>query len=33
MEMRQAINSAHAKALDTQGLRREFLIPEVFRPS
>jgi len=32
MEMRQAINSAHAKALDTQGLRREFLIPEVFRP-
>ena len=32
MEMRQAINSAHAKALDTQGLRGEFLIPEVFRP-
>ena len=32
MEIRQAIHSAHAKTLDTQGLRREFLIPEVFRP-
>src|SRR5271165_2395001 len=32
METRQAINSAYAKTLDTQGLRREFLIPEVFRP-
>ncbi len=32
METRQAIHSAHAKTLDTPGLRREFLIPEVFRP-
>ena len=32
METRQAIHSAHAKTLDTEGLRREFLIPEVFRP-
>jgi 4-deoxy-L-threo-5-hexosulose-uronate ketol-isomerase len=32
METRQAIHSAHAKTLDTAGLRREFLIPEVFRP-
>jgi 4-deoxy-L-threo-5-hexosulose-uronate ketol-isomerase len=32
METRQAIHSAHARTLDTQGLRREFLIPEMFRP-
>ena len=30
METRQAIHSAHAKTLDTAGLRQEFLIPEVF---
>ena len=32
MDTRQAIHSAHAKTLDTEGLRREFLITEVFRP-
>ena len=32
METRQAIHPAHARTLDTEGLRREFLIPEVFRP-
>jgi len=32
MQTRQAIHSAHARTLDTDGLRREFLIPEVFRP-
>ena len=32
METRQAIHSAHARTLDTEGLRRQFLIPEVFRP-
>ena len=32
MDIRQAIHSAHAKTLDTEGLRREFLITEVFRP-
>ncbi len=31
METRQAIHPAHARTLDTEGLRREFLIPEVFR--
>ena len=32
MDTRQAIHPAHAKTLDTEGLRREFLIAEVFRP-
>ena len=32
MDTRQAIHPAHARTLDTEGLRREFLIPEVFRP-
>ncbi len=32
METRQSIHSAHARTLDTEGLRRQFLIPEVFRP-
>jgi len=32
MDIRQSINSAYARTLDTEGLRREFLIPEVFRP-
>jgi 4-deoxy-L-threo-5-hexosulose-uronate ketol-isomerase len=32
MEIRQSIHSDHARTLDTEGLRREFLIPEVFRP-
>ena len=32
MDTRQAIHSAHARTLDTEGLRREFLITEVFRP-
>jgi 4-deoxy-L-threo-5-hexosulose-uronate ketol-isomerase len=32
MDTRQAIHSAHATTLDTEGLRREFLITGVFRP-
>lgn len=32
MDTRQSIHPAHARMLDTEGLRREFLIPEVFRP-
>jgi len=32
MDIRQSIHSEHARILDTEGLRREFLIPEVFRP-
>jgi 4-deoxy-L-threo-5-hexosulose-uronate ketol-isomerase len=32
MDIRQSIHSDHARSLDTEGLRREFLIPEVFRP-
>ena len=31
MDNRQSIHSDHARTLDTAGLRREFLIPEVFR--
>jgi 4-deoxy-L-threo-5-hexosulose-uronate ketol-isomerase len=31
MDIRQSIHSDHARTLDTEGLRREFLIPEVFR--
>ncbi len=32
MEIRQAIHSDHARALDTAGLRREFLVEAPFRP-
>lgn len=32
METRQSIHSDHAKTLDTEGLRREFLVEQVFRP-
>ena len=32
MDIRQSIHSEHARTLDTEGLRREFLIREVFRP-
>jgi 4-deoxy-L-threo-5-hexosulose-uronate ketol-isomerase len=33
MDIRQSIHSDHAKALDTVGLRREFLVQGVFRPA
>lgn len=33
MQTRQSIHSDHAKQLDTQGLRREFLVEEVFTPN
>ncbi len=32
MQLRQSIHSDHAKTLDTSGLRREFLVEEIFRP-
>ena len=32
MEVRQSINSEHAKTLDTAGLRKEFLVEKVFEP-
>jgi 4-deoxy-L-threo-5-hexosulose-uronate ketol-isomerase len=32
MDIRQSIHSAHARTLDTEGLRREFLVPDIFRP-
>ena len=32
MDTRQAMHSTQAKTLDTEGLRRQFLIEEVFRP-
>ncbi|WP_321964626.1 5-dehydro-4-deoxy-D-glucuronate isomerase [Paraburkholderia sp. J7] len=32
MEVRQSLNSDYAKTLDTAGLRREFLIEQVFEP-
>ncbi|WP_421240335.1 5-dehydro-4-deoxy-D-glucuronate isomerase [Aeromonas enteropelogenes] len=32
MQTRQSIHSDHAKQLDTQGLRREFLVEEIFTP-
>ncbi|AWV02990.1 5-dehydro-4-deoxy-D-glucuronate isomerase [Burkholderia sp. JP2-270] len=32
MEVRQGIHSEHAKALDTAGLRRHFLVENVFAP-
>lgn len=33
MQIRQSIHSDHAKQLDTQGLRREFLVEQVFVPN
>ncbi|ECS4668384.1 5-dehydro-4-deoxy-D-glucuronate isomerase, partial [Salmonella enterica subsp. enterica serovar Typhimurium var. 5-] len=30
MDVRQSIHSEHAKTLDTQALRREFLIENIF---
>ena len=30
MEVRQSIHSDHAKQLDTEGLRREFLVETIF---
>ncbi|WP_456305320.1 hypothetical protein [Aeromonas ichthyocola] len=33
MQTRQSIHSDHAKQLDTQGLRREFLVEEIFSPN
>lgn len=30
MEVRQSINSEHAKTLDTAGLRKQFLVEDVF---
>ena len=32
MEIRQPIHSEHAKQLDTEGLRRQFLVTDLFRP-
>ena len=32
MDIRQSIHSEHAKTLDTDGLRREFLIDKIFDP-
>lgn len=32
MEIRQPIHSEHAKALDTTGLRQQFLVEDIFRP-
>lgn len=32
MDIRESIHSDHAKTLDTDGLRREFLVEQVFRP-
>ncbi|WP_370539447.1 hypothetical protein [Burkholderia cenocepacia] len=32
MDVRQGIHSEHAKALDTAGLRRHFLVENVFAP-
>ncbi len=31
MEIRQPIHSEHAKTLDTEGLRKQFLIENLFR--
>ena len=33
MDIRQSIHSAHAKRLDTDELRREFVVEEIFRPA
>jgi len=32
MDIRQAVDSEHVKTLDTEGLRRNFLIQHIFRP-
>jgi 4-deoxy-L-threo-5-hexosulose-uronate ketol-isomerase len=32
MDVRQGIHSDHAKTLDTAGLRRQFLVEDIFRP-
>ncbi|MFN5049377.1 5-dehydro-4-deoxy-D-glucuronate isomerase, partial [Roseateles sp.] len=32
MEIRQPIHSAHARTLDTQGLREQFLVEQLFKP-
>jgi len=32
MEIRQPIHSEHARTLDTEGLRRHFLVEEMFKP-
>ena len=32
MEIRQPIHSEHARTLDTEGLRRQFLVDEMFKP-
>lgn len=32
MDIRQAIHSDHAKQLDTEGLRRQFMVENIFRP-
>jgi len=32
MDIRQALHSDQVRTLDTEGLRRNFLIPEIFRP-
>ena len=31
MEIRQPVHSEHAKQLDTEGLRRHFLVEELFK--
>lgn len=33
MDIRQPIHSEHARTLDTEGLRRHFLVEEVFKPN
>jgi len=32
MEIRQPIHSEHARTLDTEGLRRHFLVQDLFKP-
>ena len=32
MDIRQPIHSEHARTLDTQGLRRHFLVEQLFQP-
>ena len=32
MQIRQAIHSEHARTLDTEGLRRHFLVEDIFQP-
>ncbi len=33
MDIRQAVHSEHARTLDTSGLRRHFLVEDLFRPN